>query len=506
MSDASKISSLLASSRLAFLNQQNDTALNLAKKAMMLEPKNPDAYKCAANAHMSLGRYDDAIKNYSSAVKNDPNNGNRYYDLGFAQATNDKLADAMKNLAKADELGCIPENLVQLYNLLGIVCFDIGRYDDALINLSKAEQLIGVDLDILQRKAIIYGIKDDIRNGLQTANQIKLVAPSDYIGYKVAFKLLVQAKRLDTAEKELERAQRYATLPMGYYEDCMSLELEKYQIDGEKGHFDSALAAIEKGLKTVNPAVANAVESYINAAEIYLQLKNPDRTLDCLNAAQNPAGAFNNGFEIAESASGPPTLTEHDIEDMIETDRVKIEERFGAYGLEEMVEGIDANEDGGREYLTEIEGELQAIVAEYRLDETKEVEYSRENIDQINRLYVGAYTLKKNFEKVIEYARKLQASENVHSSYVGKYTEVNAMKELGSPVMEEKYKEVIKFFRNAMIKDPTDILAVTLRIQCYADIGNYEEAEELCDLLTKEMREPLLEKINEAKLGGGDQY
>ncbi len=97
---------------------------------------------------MSLERYDEAIHNYSLAVKYDLNNGNRYYDLGFALATNEKLADAIKNLAKADELGCIPENLVQLYNLLGIICFDIGRYDDALINLSKAEQLVGVNLDI----------------------------------------------------------------------------------------------------------------------------------------------------------------------------------------------------------------------------------------------------------------------------------------------------------------------------------------------------------------------
>ena len=138
---------------------------------------------------MSMERYDEAIKNYSNAVKYDSNNGNRYYDLGFAYATTEKLADAMKSFAKAEELGWIPGNLIQLYNILEIICFDIGRYDDALINLNKAEQLIGVDMDILQRKAIIYGIKGDIRNGLLTANQIKLIAPSEYRGYQMAFKL-----------------------------------------------------------------------------------------------------------------------------------------------------------------------------------------------------------------------------------------------------------------------------------------------------------------------------
>ena len=86
----------------------------------------------------------------------------------------------------------------------------------------------------------------------------------------------------------------------------------------------------------------------------------------------------------------------------------------------------------------------------------------------------------------------------------GKYSEVNAFKELGSPDSDQKYEETIKFFRNAMIKDPSDIAAVTFLIKCYMDIGNYIQAEQLCDLLSSEIRKPLLEKIQEAKAAGGD--
>ena len=53
---------LIADSRMAFLNQENETALNLAKQAIALEPGNAEAYKCAGNACMSLARYDEAIK------------------------------------------------------------------------------------------------------------------------------------------------------------------------------------------------------------------------------------------------------------------------------------------------------------------------------------------------------------------------------------------------------------------------------------------------------------
>lgn len=501
MSDKKMIEQLLADSRLAFLNQQNDVAFNLANRAIKLQNSNADAYKCAGNALMSLERYDEAIKYYNLAVKYDASNGNRYYDLGFALATNEKLADAIKNLAKADELGCIPENAIQLYNLLGIICFDIGRYDDALINLSKAEQLIGANLDILQRKAIIYGIKNDIRNGLNVANQIKLIAPSEYLGYKLAFKLLVQSKRLDKAKVELQKAAKYATPTMDFYFDQMTCELENYKLDNDKSHFHKSLEIIDTALKTIEPEFTGVVESYINAAEIYLQLENADKTIECLNAAQSPALAYNNGFAIIDVPLTPPAeIDEYAIEKMLEADREKLEE-LGEYAFDELVENASSNEDGELQFLTEIEEEPEEVKSSFKLEESEQYEISIDNMDQIYRLYVGAYTIKRDFEKVIEYARILQGREGIQNTYVGKYTEVNALKEMGSDAATAKYEAAINFFRNAMIKDPTDIMAVTFRIQCYIDIGNYEEAEGVCNLLTKEVKETFLEKIKKAKSG-----
>lgn len=279
--------------------------------------------------------------------------------------------------------------------------------------------------------------------------------------------------------------------------------LENYNIDKDKSHFHKALEIIETALKTVKPEITRVVESYINAAEIYLQLENADKTLECLNAAQAPVDAYNNGFAIVDVTLVPPEeLDEYAVEEMIAADREKMEEELGEYGLEELFENTEPNEDGEREFLTEIEEEPQEIDSPFKLDDSEEYELSSDNKDQINRLYIGAYTLKKDFEKVIEYARVLQASEGIQNTYIGRYTEVNALKEMGASDAEAKYAEVIKFFRNAMIKDPTDIMAATFRVQCYIDIENYTEAQEVCNLLTKEIREPLLEKIAKAKSGG----
>ncbi|WP_164169953.1 tetratricopeptide repeat protein, partial [Ruminococcus flavefaciens] len=168
-----------------------------------------------------------------------------------------------------------------------------------------------------------------------------------------------------------------------------------------------------------------------------------------------------------------------------------------------LAESIEPDEDGQRDYLTVLEDtENGSTEEEYKLDENEKYELTPDNIDQINRLYVGAYTLKSDFRRVIDYARKLQSSESTHNKYIGIYSEANACMKLGTEDHKQKYEEVIKFFRNAMIKDPADIAAVTFRIQCYTDIGEYGEAEQLCNLLTPEIRKSFLEKIKEAKGGG----
>lgn len=88
----------ISNSKVAFINGQFQEAFTLAKEAIKLDEN------CAANVCMSLGRYEDAIEYYQKAVNCDPNNGNRFFSLGYAQASVNKIAEAMQNFAKADEL------------------------------------------------------------------------------------------------------------------------------------------------------------------------------------------------------------------------------------------------------------------------------------------------------------------------------------------------------------------------------------------------------------------
>ena len=50
----------------------------------------------------------------------------------------------------------------------------------------------------------------------------------------------------------------------------------------------------------VQPEVNSIVDSYINAAEIYIQLENSNMALKCINAAENPINSFNEGFSVKQ--------------------------------------------------------------------------------------------------------------------------------------------------------------------------------------------------------------
>lgn len=501
MSADNKVAQLLADSKLAFLNQQNEQALKLATEARKIEPNNPETHKCVANAYMSMGQLEEAVKCYTIAAKYDPANGNRYFDLGYACAAMERLGDALKHLAKAEELGCIPENLIQLYNLLGIICVQVGKLDDALINLEKAQKLVGVDLDLLQRKVVIYGMKNDIRKGLEVANQIKLISPSDYRGYQFAFKLLLQGEYLDIAEKELEKAAKYVEPNMNYYVDCISLEVAKYKKDGDKKHYENSLALVAESLEKTKPTVKEVTEAYINASEIYVQMEKADDALNCLNAALNPIGSFNLGFEVLVEQYEPRELTDYDLEDMIAEDRERIAEKFGDYGFEEFVESHEVDEDGTHDFLTELPEE-EKNEEKYVLEADAEFSPSVELTEQINRLFTAAYTIKKDYDKVIAYAKKMQTSENIFNVHAGKYAEVNAHLLKGDADANARYEDLIKYYRNAMIKDPTDIMAATMRIQCFIDLGRYDEAENASMVLAEEARKPILDRIAKARQGG----
>ena len=78
------IEELIGDSRLAFLQGKYDESLKLSKQALTEDEKSADAHQCAGNAYMSKADYESAIEHYKKAIENDADNGDRYFNLGYA--------------------------------------------------------------------------------------------------------------------------------------------------------------------------------------------------------------------------------------------------------------------------------------------------------------------------------------------------------------------------------------------------------------------------------------
>lgn len=498
-------STLISDSRLAFMQGQYEVSLTLAKEVLLKEPKNPDALQCAGNAYMSKADYESAIEYYKKAIENDADNGDRYFNLAYAYASDNQPVKALEMFAKADEVGCSPNVVGQLYKIMAMLCFDMHRYNDAILNFIKSEKIIGIDMEVLQRKALSYSMNGDTIAGIEVANQMKLLAPTDYLGYRIAFNILLQEDRLEEAEKELDRAERFAKHSKDLFMDWIAYETARYQLDHDRSHLNVAIDKIYDGLCVLELSVDAVIESYVTAADLYVQLEDADMALKCLNAAENPISAFNSGFsvkvvpELEMKGEGRPS--ERQIDHAIQAVRRK----YGDRRLEIMGRELTAKarkSATNTDNLTPIAERTVEETAIPKLDPSIHAEYSVEMLDRIYRLYVAAYTINNDIVHIKAYASKLANSSDPHSKYIGKYSLVKALRDEGYERADEEYRELLKFLRNEMIKDPSDMMALSFRVQCHVDLSEFDEAEKLCKLLSDDLAQPLREQINEARSGG----
>lgn len=498
---------LIADSRLAFIQGRYDEALKLSKQAIELEGDNADAHQCAGNAYMSKSDLTSAIEHYKKAIESDSENGDRYFNLAYAYATDNQPVEALEMFAKADEKGCSPNVVGQLYKIMAMLCFDMQRYEDAIVNFNKSEKIIGIDMDILQRKALSYSMLGETARGIEVANQMKLLAPTKYIGYRIAFNLLLQDERHEDCAAELDRAERFANPTADYYADWLAYETARFKLDGDKAHLENALEKLAQGLVILKPDVNEVIDSYINAADVYVQLENAGMALKCLNAAENPIQSYNEGFsvvEIEEPSKQPVTRpSAREIDQMVDETRRKFGDRKLDMIGRELARNPNKDISAQEGILTPVTSKSDSSSDEqYVLSRDEQAVYSPEKLDRIYRLYVAAYTIEKDNVHIKMYASKLANSSDEHSKYIGKYALIKVLREENSAQAEDECRLFIKQLRNAMIKDPSDVFALNFRIQCHIDISEYDEAEKLCRLLSDELRTPLLEQIAAAKAGG----
>ena len=83
---------------------RNEQAVADYSEAIKLNPKNAETYNNRANAYSLLGRYDDAVKDYDEAIKLDAKNARMYANRGAIKLRQRKTEEARKDFAHAIQL------------------------------------------------------------------------------------------------------------------------------------------------------------------------------------------------------------------------------------------------------------------------------------------------------------------------------------------------------------------------------------------------------------------
>lgn len=478
--NAEKVEELLGTSKIAFQNGQLNYAFKLAKEAAGLDPKCAEAYQYAADVCMCFERYDDAESYYRKALECEPDKGIRYFSLAYVQATANKVKDALENFAKADELGLDSDTAAKMYHIMGIIDHELGKLDDALINLNKSDCLIPGDTDVMERKLAIYGIQGDIVNCLSVANQMKLVAPSKYSGYRAAYIALKNAGRMGDAVKELGYARR------NLRKQPVELMIDMVDCFVHENRNDDALYYIKNYMKGEKPDCSDVVECYLTAAELFMAKQDFENALKCVKGAESPADSYNSGIFYDDDFVADE-FSDKDICRILESER----EIYRKMSIEE----LEALRNGNEIYFTPIpEEEIQA----HKLS-ADSYEETSETRDRINHFYLRIYDEQNEYRLIMRYAVELQKSEDSSLAMIGLYMETRAMKYLEIDGWRENYEKIQKKFRNAALRNPDDVNAVVLRVKCFIDTERYEEAESLSDCLREEIRSQMLEDIAKAR-------
>lgn len=513
---------LIAGANLAFSSNNFIQALEKTKKAIQINSKAKEAYVIAGKASMSLDQTEDAIKYFKSAVKLEPNNGNIYFLLGYAQILSGNTADALKSLTKAVESNCDDALKGQIYKMMSMINTDQGDFKNALVNLEQAEGFVGLDYEILQQKAACYASLRDFHETIFTLNQMKLLQPNRYEPYSLAFNIFMELEIYDEALSELERAEEYAELTMAYYNDRVAYTLLHDPADDTeetiKTKWQQTLVAIDTGLTKGKPDTDQVFDLYLRAAQLYLSLENPQMAVDILDAAANPILSYNNGFSILEDSESSDSLLSGEFTELSpEEEEAIMQEKWDNGEFDDIREEIndalmDSSSDDPEEIAEEVHKYLSPVdVIPKKKDEVERYiltgEFKMEPLqyDMRNALYIAAYELLEDYDSMLQKAREMQASSIVANQYSGIYYELKVGKYTNKENWQKKYRERINFWTKRMLEDPTDFISASYRIRSYIDIGDFDNAEQLCACLPTDAKAPLMEEIRKAKAWGGGE-
>jgi tetratricopeptide (TPR) repeat protein/S1-C subfamily serine protease len=169
----------------------------------LVSPATAANFEARASRRFDEGRYDQAIADYTAALKLDPQLTSAMVNRGWAYLNKEDYETASADFGAALKID--PE-MRAAYEGRGTCQREMGQYDQAIRDLTEAIRRDSADADGYERRAKCYQALERYHEALKDRNRAVELSPDEYVyllGRGQTFRAL---KKFDAARRDFERA------------------------------------------------------------------------------------------------------------------------------------------------------------------------------------------------------------------------------------------------------------------------------------------------------------
>jgi len=521
---------------IAVKNRQYEEALKWY--GLVLHENPNDVYCLSRSGAVSsgLGRHDEALSFFERAYRAAPDNGNNVYNFANSYLLRQDYSNGLKYLTEAEAKGVSDDILPKLYLQLAMICCMRSDSKSAHVYFDKSEKadktgLLMLTPEVIAEKLKLYIAVADYENAEKMAAQLVAVNPTVFSFYLIRYSMTLVNKKIALAEHILDDAEKYAVMETN---DKLTLMLQRSSlyiamIEEDSSKKDEMFDKAEKLLKSSIPNYSDRTHKnliHITLAELYNRYERYDEAIssvfDILGDKLHDLILIPDSNNKSDENTEIRMLTDEDAEYIL-TDEEWLEmEKTLSAELEDiskrMEAGLISDEPAGfytDEYGNEVAYYDNMDYAEPDNTDTPKAEESEESIssndtaekmahgfrDRVYFTLLTALLGKNDFENVGRCAVLLKNAENSGHSYFARYAEALAMNKLYGMTDEtkQKYTLTIAYFRSRAIADSGNSLAAVFRARMYAELGEFEKAEDLTRILNDTDKKNILKYIEHCK-------
>lgn len=422
-------------------------------------------YFSQAQMAYATGRYDMVINLCKSACTLEPGATEVYILAGNAYLVEKKLEDAEKCFRKAIELN---PSAGERYFDLGNSLFGQQKLADAMEAYARAIQL-GCKDEIMQKIYYIVGMINQA-DGKNRDALLNFEKSDVFSGTNPDHAdILIRRIQIYIEQNNLQKAENCATQLKLLVPD----EFKSYQLLFQ-------LYLEQKKITEAEKILEEAVTYCTSDGEMLTEIGFDRVMLSCFKAEQNP--------DHREQYYQEAIMHLDELEN---TGKLSEKDQYEALIIQ-------------AEIYMKLENYEKALELAKQAEEQKKEEL-KEYAERGRFIIATCLAHAEDYQGVITYASLMKGSDNSFYRYYGYYAEANASKQLAKadPALKtealKKYDYAIAYYKNCTVISPGDFMAYLFRARSYVDIGKYDKAEEIGQLLPSDVQQTLQEYIDTEK-------